>query len=386
MRNVAIVVETSLASGRQILAGISRFLHEHDNWTVFHQTGPLGALNPDALQSWTGDGIVARVANARIRRIVEAKRVPVVDVLGNVRGASFPKVGCDEEAISRTIADDLHDRGFRHFGFFGLRGEGWSEERWQGFRRECTANGALSCSPFLIRHDEKRAENWTRYIARLCQWLQARPRPLGLMIASDQFGPDVVEACRRSNLMVPEEVAIVGVDDDAPFCDVCVPRLSSVAPHHEKVGYEAAVLLDRMMSGEPAPKEPIRIKPLGLRIRRSSDAWALDDPALVKAMTYIRAHAYDGVAVDAIAQAAGLSRSVLQRRFQGAIGETVLDVITKVRLARAKEMLLNTNLAIADIAERSGFRHQEYLGYVFRRKTGQTPAAFRRTAKTAILG
>lgn len=381
MRNVAILAETSLASGRQILAGISRYLHEHDNWNVFHQTGPLGALNPRAIESWKGDGIIARIADRRIHRLVRAKGVPVVDVLGNVGQMPFPQVSCDEEAITRLVADDLRERGYRHFAFFGLKGEGWSVGRWLSFRAQCLGAGAESCVSLMIDHRDKQTVSWDRYLRRLRGWLEGLPKPLGLMVASDQFGPDVAEACRESGLMVPDEVAIVGVDDDAPFCDVCVPRLSSVAPNHECVGYEAAALLDRMMSGAAAPAKPVRIKPLGLRVRRSSDAWALEDPSLVKAMIFLRARAYGEVGIDDVARAAGLSRSVLQRRWRSATGQTVLDVIVKLRVARAKEMLVNTALPLAEIAERCGFKHQEYLGYVFRREVDQTPGHYRRTKK-----
>jgi LacI family transcriptional regulator len=204
MRNVAILAETSLASGRQILAGISRYLHEHDDWNVFHQTGPLGALNPRAIESWNGDGIIARIADRRIHRLVRDKGAPVVDVLGNVAESEFPRVTCDEEAIARLVADDLRERGYRHFAFFGLKGERWSVTRAQSFRRHCLDGGGESCAALMIDHRDRQAAPWARYLGRLRAWLKGLPKPLGLMVASDQFGPDIAEACRQSGLMVPD--------------------------------------------------------------------------------------------------------------------------------------------------------------------------------------
>ena len=147
------------------------------------------------------------------------------------------------------------------------------------------------------------------------EWLAEQPTPLALMIASDQLGPVVIKACQQVGRLVPEEVSLVGVDNDLPFCDLCRPRLSSVEPDHARAGYEAAQLLDRLLAGEPPADRPVETPPLTLHIRPSSDATALDEPSLVRALKHIREHACQGLSVDEVAQAAGLSRSVLQRRF-----------------------------------------------------------------------
>ena len=378
MQKVAILVETSLASGRQILAGISRFLHEEDRWAVFHRTGPLGAINPEALRSWRGDGVIARIANRSIYRMVAGMGIPVVDVLGNVPGSGFPTVTCDEPRISSMVASHLVGRGVRHFAYFGLADEGWSVRRREALEAEVGLDPGHTFSALMIRQRDKARLSWGSYLRLLCGWIGALPRPLGIMVASDQFGPDIIEACRHLGLTIPEEVSVVGVDNDGPFCEVCVPRLSSVLPNHELVGYEAAHLLDHLMRGERVARDPVLIPPLSLKVRRSSDAAALADPCLVKAMNLIRRRACAGLSVDDVAREAGLSRSVLQRRFRAVLGETVLAAMVRTRLARAREMLGNTDLPLAEIAERCGFNHPEYMGYVFRRELGVTPAGYRR--------
>ncbi len=376
-RQVAILVETSFAAGRQIFAGISRFLHEKDCWSVFPQTGPLDNLNLQALRSWRGEGVIACIANRTIFKIVQEKGIPVVEVLGNGTQADFPIVTCDEAAVSRLVATHFIKRGFQHFAFFGLANECWSVSRRQYFEAALAGLPKHSFSALMIKGQEKRQLSWDRYLRRLCHWVERLPKPVGLMLGSDQFGPDIVGACRHLGLLIPDEVSIVGVDNDFTFCEVCVPSLSSVEPNHVQIGYEAACLLERLMQEEKPPKAPLLIQPLYIAVRRSSDASALDDPSLVKAMSLIRQRACTGLSVDEVAHAAGLSRSVLQRRFRAAVGETVLEVITRVRLSRAKEMLMNTDLSLADIADRSGFKHQEYLGYVFRKELGITPGQVR---------
>jgi LacI family transcriptional regulator len=204
-----------------------------------------------------------------------------------------------------------------------------------------------------------------------------------MMLCSDQVGPTVLEACRRAGVDVPDEVAVIGVDDDEPLCEVADPGLSSVWPDHERVGYEAAALLDRLMHGGRAPAGPIFVPPRGVVTRRSSDVLALDDREAAAAVRVIRERACDpaGLTIDDIAAEVSVSRSVLQRRFKAATGRTLHDEMLRVRLARAKELLSETDLPIATIAERVGFKHQEYMGAVFRRKLDIAPAQYRRSQK-----
>ncbi|HTJ78986.1 MAG TPA: DNA-binding transcriptional regulator [Rariglobus sp.] len=378
MKQVALLIETSLASGRDILGGISRFLHEQNSWCVFHQTGPLGAMNPASLENWSGDGIIARITDHTMLRLVRKKRVPVVDVLGNVPDTNLPLITPDDRAIARLVHGHFSKCGFRHFAFFGWKHEPWSERREQAFA-ECVLTDSNNTFEALgINHDEKQDALWPAYLKRLTDWITTLPKPVALMTSSDQLALDIIEACRRLSILIPEQVAIIGVDDDAAFCDLCMPRLSSVMPDHIQVGYEAARLLDGLMNGASAPPGAIRIPPQKLRLRDSSDVIAVDDPALIKACRLIRTHACEGIQVNEIARATGLSRSVLQRRFLKSTGKTVFDAILTTKLTRAKEMIANTPLPLMKIAAATGFKHQEYLGAVIKRHTGLTATQYRK--------
>jgi LacI family transcriptional regulator len=376
MKRVAILVETALASGRSILTGISQYLHERDDWSVFHPTGYLGATEPSGLEQWDGDGIIARIASPAILQSLRQKKIPVVDVLGNVTTSPYPLVKSDDKAIGRMVANHFTGAGHRHFAFLGLEDERWSLEREEMFLK-MVGERAQSKSSYHLSPDEKRAGHWNDNVQQLTEWLAGLPKPLALMVASDQFGPMALKACQRLELLVPEEISVVGVDNDRPFCDLCRPRLSSVEPDHVRAGYEAAKLMDKILTGADTATRQIETPPLTLHHRPSSDATAVSDPALVKALQCIREKACLGVSVDDVARESGLSRSVLQRRFRDHMGKTVGDAILVVKLRRARDMLTFTDLPLIDVAERSGFNYQEYLSYIFKKHLGTTPARYR---------
>jgi LacI family transcriptional regulator len=370
------VVETSLAPGREILRGIARYVRERGPWSIAHEPRTLEQSVPRWLESWRGDGIIARVQDRSIARAIAKIRVPTVDVLGVVEGLPFPLVHVDDQAIGRLGAEHLLDLGFRHFGFFGIEGENWSARRRDAFAARVTAVGYSSVAHALSR-ETARQERWEKSERALSAWLAALPKPAGLMLATDQLGPHALEACRLAGVVVPDELGVIGVDNDGPLCEVSDPPLSSIWPDHRRVGYEAARLLDQLMLGSERPHDPIYCPPRGVHARKSTDTLAVDDRAVAQALRFIREHGCEAIAVEDVVDKVPMSRSVLQRRFRALLGRSIHDEIVRVRLARARELLQGTDLPIAEIAERTGFKHQEYMGAVFRQRLQQTPAAIR---------
>jgi len=334
-------------------------------------------MAPGSLGNWRGDGIIARITNEETQRYVLACQVPVVDVLGNVSSKDYPVVSCDERSISDLVGKHFRNRGYRHIAFFGLADEDWSLSRRRALSHYCEQELGSDLACLEVSHHDRDSHTWSNYISRLQTWVESLPKPVGIMVASDQFGPDILTACKEAGLVVPDQVSLVGVDNDLPFCEICQPRLSSVEPNHELVGYEAARILDGILNTGDSVSSHLQVPPRILHVRQSSDATALEDPALVKALRYIRSNACDQISVDDIARASGVSRSVLQRRFKASLKQTVLESILSVRINRAKEMLSTTGLPLPDVAERSGFKHQEYLGYVFKKRIGCTPGQYR---------
>lgn len=376
--HVALIVETSLAPGREILRGIARYIREYGPWSTFLEPRSLEETVPSWLSNWHGQGIIARVQNQQIADAVLESKLPAVDVLGVVRDSGLPLVHNDEAQVSAMAAEHLLERGFRHLAFLNRPGEVWSEQRRDAFIKNVEGR-SRSCTVLDMPRHLFRTMHWEDYADDLAAWISDLPKPAGLMLCSDQIGPAALEACRRAGCVVPDEVAVVGVDNDEPLCEVAAPGLSSVWPNHERIGYEAAALLDRLMKGEEAPDQPLYIPPRGLLTRRSTDVMALEDRDVAAAIRVIRERAFDvdGLTIDDVAAEVSMSRSVLQRRFKQAVGRTLHDEMLRVRLNRARELLAETELPIALVAEKAGFRHQEYLGAVFRQRLNVTPAQYR---------
>ena len=347
---------------------------------MFHEARSLEESVPDWLKGWKGNGIIARIQNQEIASLVRQTGLPVVDVLGLVPKARIPLVHVDNREIARMAAEHLRERGFRHFGYYGLLQENWSLERRDFFRKWLGESGHDLAIYEQPRHARSHA-SWEERENRLAQWILKLPKPAGVMVCSDQRGLDLLEACRRARVAVPDAVAVVGVDNDEALCDIAHPPLSSVLPAHHQVGYEAAALLDKLMRGGRPPRNPVLIRPTGVKTRQSTDVLAVQDRNISRAVQVIREEACHGLSVDRVAKAAGISRSVLQRRFQTILGKTVHQEMIDIRLKRASALLAETDLPLIEVAELAGFNHQEYLGAVLRTHFGKTPSQFRREAR-----
>jgi LacI family transcriptional regulator len=310
----------------------------------------------------------------------------VVDVLGVVEGSGFPLVHVDDRAVGEMAAEHLLERGFRHFAYLGIRRENWSHIRQEAFRAALESRGYPVTVRSEPRHDLE-SETWELHQTRLAQWLSRLPKPVGIMVCSDQRGSQLLEACLRAGLRVPEEVAVIGVDNDEPLCNVCQPTLTSVLPGHERTGYEAAALLERLMRGALPPRKPTLIAPIKIVTRLSTDFLAVDDDAVSRALCIIREHAVHRIRIDEIASRVGVSRSVLQRRFRASLGRTLNEELIQQRLKVAQQLLLESSLSLTEIAERSGFEHAEYMANVFRARLNRSPAGMRRRSiPGAVIG
>jgi len=382
--HVALLVETSLSPGRDILSGIARYMREREPWALYHEPRSLAEGLPAWLQKWKGDGIIVRAQNREIADAVKATGLPVVDVLGVVPEVRLPLVHVANAQIASMAAEHLLERGFHHFGFFGIRNENWSEQRRDGF---CQTLRRLA-KPVIVLEVPRPAMSstpWEQQQDALAQWLVGLPKPIGIMTASDQLGPHLLEACRRAGISVPDDVGVISVDNDETLCEVCNPSLSSVNAGHQVVGYQAAALLDHLMKGGALPTGPTFVQPLGIVVRRSSDVIATEDRQVAMALRFIREHACSGLTAASVIAQIPVSRSVLQRRFRKETGRSIQEEIINTRLKRALDLLANTDLPLIEVAERCGFNHQEYLGVVLKSHFGKTPAEYRREASLHAL-
>jgi LacI family transcriptional regulator len=385
MKRVGIFVETSLASGREILEGISSYVRGRDDWQVTQASEQLGSFSFKYAEKWEGDGAIARITDKKMLHNLQAKALPVVDVLGNFAESPFPVVQCNNQAIGRSIANDFIEKGFFNLAYYGLIEERWSQARGEAFEIESTQSGARYYEMIFQRKDlQKRGmEDW---LCRTEKWLRGLPKPVGLCIASDQFAPMVFESARRAGIKIPEEISVIGVDNDAPFCSLCNPALSSLEPDHFQVGYQAALTLDQLMEGRPTKQRVTEVQPGRIHERRSSSELAVADPALAAAMHAIAQRACTGISVDEVAKAAGVSRSVIQRKFRNTLHRSIGESILSAKLRRARELLTETNHSISRVAELSGFNSQEYLTHAVKLHLKTSPGKLRRASRTKSIG
>jgi LacI family transcriptional regulator len=371
------MVETSMVYGRQLLRGITRYLRSHEPWSVFFEQRELAASPPDWLKTWRGDGIISRPTTPQLAELLQRKRIPVVNLNDIHPGLGLPLIESDHVAIGRLAALHLLERGFRHFAFCGFTGHAWSRTRLEGFRATVAEAGS-ACAVYESPWGGPSAHPWEKEQRQIGNWLRSLPQPVGVLACNDMRGQHVLDACKRVNLSVPEAVAVIGVDDDVLLCELCDPPLSSVVPNPERIGYEAAALLDHWMTGVKPPRLEWRIAPLGVTARQSTDVLAVDDPNVAAAVRYIREHACQGATVADVLNHVPLSRTAVERQFRKYLGHSPQAEIRAVQLKRVRQLLAETDLRLERIAELAGYEHPEYLSVVFKRETGQTPGQYRR--------
>lgn len=373
-RRVALVIETSNAYARNLLLGVVGYIREHAPWSFYLVEQGRGDDPPAWLARWDGDGIIARIESPRIAEAVVSSGLPAVDVSAARHIPSLPWVETDDIAIANLAADHLLERGFKHLAFCGDGRFAWSRQRDEAFSRRVTEAGLeIYHAPPASAPGEPASE-----MAALLHWLRALPKPVGVFACYDLRGQQVLDACRHLRLAVPEEVAVLGVDNDELLCELAYPPLSSVIPNARRAGYEAAALLERLMRGETLATLETRVPPLGLHARQSTDVLAIEDPHVAQAVRYIREHACDPIDVADVLRVVPVSRRILEKRFLKLLNRTPHAEILNARLNRVRQLLTDTELSLEEIAVRSGFEHPEYLSVVFKRELGLTPRDYRR--------
>jgi LacI family transcriptional regulator len=215
------------------------------------------------------------------------------------------------------------------------------------------------------------------------EWLHSLRKPVGIFATNDLRGQHVLDACARDNIAVPEQAAVIGVDNDELLCGLCNPPLSSVIPNPERIGFEAAAWLDRLMRGETPAVMEVEVPPKGVAVRQSSDVYAVSDPTIASALRFIRERACDGLTVQQVLEHLVVSRSWLERNFRKILNRSPQAEIRNVQLKRCKELLRTTAMSLEKIAQLTGFEHPEYMSVVFKRVTGETPGRYRTAANHA---
>lgn len=405
---VALLIETSKAFGRGLLAGVGRFARLHGQWSTFVDERGLADPVPDWVESGEFDGIIARALQRETLEHVIGFGIPTI-CLGEENPINAISVMNDDEACAELAAQHLLDRGFSNFGFLGHRGFVWSDVRRDHFQRALALAGR-DCNVLEASIETTREAPWYQRRDRLATWIAGLPKPVGILACYDSAARTILEVCRDLNLLVPEQVAVIGVDNDEVLCDLCDPPLTSIAPDTEAIGMRAAELLHRLMhsagrsrrlqemgsvvseesetlwaeKNEVADEYVERrfiVGPAGVVTRGSTDTHAIEDPLIAEVAGFIRRHASDGIDVSDLLAEFPMSRRTLERRFSKALDQSPLELIRRVRISHVKTLLRETDLKLDPICEMTGFSYTAYMVGCFKEVVGMTPGQYRKQAR-----
>lgn len=375
---VALLVETSKSYGRGVLKGISRWVRDHGPWSLYADERGLEDRIPRRLETTRFDGVISRLRKQRLPAAWRQSNMPIVFLRREDSGAVERGVYSDEAAIAMAAANHLIDQGFRHLAYCGVA------TTWSDLRQEAFCTHASSCGVTVDAFSSTRIAPPGMHlddVPVLGRWIESLPKPVGVMAAYDVRALEVLEAVRSLGLEVPDDVAVIGVDDDEVLCELAVPHLSSIAHNLQCIGYEAAKMLAAEMAGGPTPSGPLFVPPIGVIVRRSTDILAIDDPELRRALRLIRARACHRLAPDDVADVTSLCRRSLERHFVKLLGRSIHDEIMRTKLLAAKRLLTETDLKLAAIAARCDFAHAAQFCNVFKKTFGITPTEHRRRCR-----
>ncbi|WP_044300937.1 substrate-binding domain-containing protein [Rhodopirellula sallentina] len=375
---ILLLIETSKAYGRRLLEGIGRYAETHGRWSMYVEERGLHDRQPAWLKSWQGDGIIFRSMAPSMINAIRTSNVPAVDTNSKITDHGFPLVYADEQAIARVAVEHFRGRGFVNVGFCAIENDPWVTLRHDAYQAETTRHG-FHCHCWLAPKANA-GHGWERQSRQLSSWVDGLPKPIAIFAANDVAGMRLVDACNRADVAVPEQVAVLGADNDEVLDMLTSPPLSSIDPDAARIGFEAARLLDRMIRGEPWPAEPLLIVPAGVVSRQSTDITAVDDPQLAVALTFIRHHACDGISVDDVTRVVDVSRATLERRFASHLNRTPKEEIFRVRMEHVERFVTRTDDSLAEIAGRTGFATASHLSTAFKRTFGKPPNDYRKDA------
>jgi LacI family transcriptional regulator len=376
-RHIAALIGAERQYFRGVLQGIARFSRLHGGWELVSEPSYQSGLIP-ADQLRYSDGVFVSIRDQKQLVQVRKWKFPIINLASMFPEEPFGHVSNNGTTLAKLAIEHFIERGFKHFGYCEIDSNSYFRSR--RFMEQTAARGL---DTHIYRVAKQKHTDWIHGHDRpqLEAWLKILPKPIGILAHNDVRGRHLADACRRLEISVPDDVAILGVDNELPHCEMSLPALSSIVTDAERIGFEAATLLDQMIEGPPPEQLRILIPPIGIVTRQSTDVTATTDPNVADAVKFIREYAFEGIDVGDVLQHVVISRTALDKRFLEVLGRTPHEEILRVRLKRAKEFLQETNLTIEIIAEKVGFKHGEYLGAVFMRVFGQTPGQFREQSR-----
>ena len=381
---VLLLLETGNEYGHGLARGVARYARLHGPWSFyrmppFYRTKPVrnNKLRLPLLKNDDADGIIAHVNDPSYAEEILTSGIPAIVTYVFKPIPGLINIKGDSIVVGRLGAEHLLERGFLHFAYCGYDDAVWSVHRAESFAARLAGAGFST----VIYHQPQSARNraWEKEQLILAEWIGALPKPVAIMACNDARAQEISEVCKIVGFSVPEQVAILGVDNDAVICELSDPPLSSIPLNSERAGFEAAECLDRMMRGDLPDIDSICVHPEPVVVRQSTDIVAIEDEVVAMALRYIRLYADKIRSVEEVAEKVHLSLRQLQKRFRKAIGLQIYEEIRRVRMQKVARLLVETTMPISQIAYEVGYESPKNMAHCFCKETGMGLSQYRKT-------
>jgi LacI family transcriptional regulator len=378
---VALLFHASKVYDREIITGIGHYVNQtRVAWDLFLEEDFRFRL--DGIQDWQGDGIIADYDDPAVAQALSHVRVPVVAVGGSYEDPAcyppdVPYVATDNRLLVARAVEHLVEVGLSRFACYSIPESPlnrWAQEREKAFTALLARDGMVG---EIYRGLATSAPMWGSATRKLVAWLEGLPKPIGIVAVTDARARQVMQACIVAGIAVPDEVAIIGIDNDTLGQHLTRIQLSSVSQGTQEMGHRAAHLLHQALGGAPLGAARVVVPPADVHRRASTAREVRHSPPVMRALYYIRQYACQGIKTEQVAQTVGLSRSSLEMYFRRELKHSVHDEILRHKMQRCFDLLSHTDMGIDEVAQATGFRSVQYLSTVFRREIGATPAAWR---------
>lgn len=379
---VAVLIEASRSAGRGLLSGVVKYVNTINTWACYREPPSYTRLgNKKNLLSWIKglniDGIIAHDHYAgEIESLINDKTPMVIASVDTSKYPFLPTFSDDGISTGQMAAKHLLERGMRNFAYYGLRKQDIFRDRGRSFKEAIKKAGHKTY--FYESKNSLRRISWENELTRIANWLISLPKPVGIMTYADDYSQQIVEACKVAKLKIPDDVAVIGVDNDHLICNLSNPPLSSVALKYERAGYEIGRLLDRLMHGETMKGQKVIIEPTHIVTRQSTNTLYLDDPVVLRSVRYIHQNSNRLLQVEDVVRNSSLSRRALQQRFKKVLGHSIFYEIQQRHSDQIAKMLIETNLSVSQIALSMGHNGIEHISRYFRLARKCNPTEYRK--------
>ena len=382
MRHVAVIIETSTQYGRNLIRGIARFGRLHD-WQLHFEYRGKTAAEPDWLADFKGDGVITTSPDQRQSKALREQGMPVIDLQGTLVDPAGEHliVDSDHRAVGRLAAEHFIEKGHRHFAYLGYSDQSVSREREIGFTETLAARGH---KPLCHHTPERKARTFEALHRGDAAFIASLPKPCALFCCWDEVGFRAVQSALEQGIAVPEDLAVLGVDNDPVFSSTSRIPLSSIDPDIIRMGFLTASWLAEMMEGTRLQKIKLErlVPPKGLIVRQSTALDAIEDPLVRRFLEMLRQQRPGLLSIENLARDCHVSRRLLEQRVKAATGKTPRQLLSQTLVDAIQRFLSQTDYTLAHIADLLGFEHAERLSHLFRRQTGMTPGEYRKSTGT----